>query len=119
MSNENMVREQLKEMAKLTILSKRISEVHERNMRAYPFIFFNDVRSIKIEYDLLDTKGDQNNNNAPKNDSWVAYYIELEENSQNNLDKRFTALETSIRDLFWKEVRLIVYFNSLKVYESK
>ena len=114
------IREQLKEMAKLSILANRISEVQKKNMEAYPFIFFNDVKSVKIDYSLgrahtRSTPGGK----EPKWDTWVAYHLELYEDANPNLDRRFLCIEEAIKVLFWKDIRVEVYFNGKIMYKSE
>jgi len=116
--SDSTIKQKLQEMAQLAILANRISEVQEKNLKNYPFVFFNDVQVVRIDYDLghaIDEKSKQINHR-----SFIAYYLTLnEESNQSFVDKRFLALETAIRSLFWKDVTLKVYFNTKPVYESK
>lgn len=112
------LRQQLKEMAQLSILANRISEVQEKNLKNFPFVFFNDVKLVRIEYDL----GHAINKNKKEinHNSFITYYLTLnEETNKTFLEKRFLAMEVAIRDLFWKDVILKVLFNTKPVYESK
>lgn len=105
-------------MAQLSILANKISEVQEKNMKMYPFCFFDGVKEVKIDYDL-----GHGHNEATKevnHNSYVSYYLILDESlNQTALDKRFAATEASIRALFWGDTRVSVYFNDKLVYESK
>jgi hypothetical protein len=105
----------------------------------YPLIFFNGVSEAQISYDFTVTKPmvgteadahiDKETEEVkmdikytferPTQASFVEYNIAMDTTVINeNLDKRFLALETAIRNLFWKEVRVRVLFNDKKVYES-
>lgn len=119
MSDDSAITKTLKEMAKLSILANRISEVQEKNMKAYPFIFFNEVKSVKVDYNLgrAHTKYAPGTK-EPKWDTWVAYYLELNEGSNPNLERRFLCIEEAIRVLFWKDIRVEVHFNGKPMYKS-
>lgn len=121
MSNDSAIRERIKEMAQLAILANRISEVQEKNLKHYPFVFFNEVNSVTIDYNVGRTipkyaPGEK----EPKWDTWVSYNLELDESANTtHLDKRFFCLEEAVRVLFWKDLTVRVFFNGKKVYESK
>lgn len=121
MSNENDIRETVKEMAKLSVLSNRISEVQEKNLKMYPFVFFNEVKSAAIDYDLAHRATEGNGDGGPiaKFDSRVSYHLELNESANPQQDKRFSCIEGAVRVLFWKDIKVEVYFNGKKAYESK
>lgn len=99
----------LTELAQLTMLTGRISETHYKNMSNFPFVFFNEVTKVEIDYDIATNKEDK---------SLVTYKIDLNLNTNDYLDKRFQALENSIRTLFWKEVGIEVFLNSEEYYKS-
>lgn len=119
MSND-AVREKIRDMAKLSILANRISEIQEKNLKTYPFVFFNEVKSVTIDYNLgrMQTK-QASKEKEIKWDTWISYYLELDESSNPNQDKRFSSLEDAARTLFWNDLTVRVYFNNKKVYESK
>lgn len=119
--------ELLSEMARLTMLSNRISEVQEKNLKSFPLVFFNAVNedlSI-INYDLShksDVLEDPEGKliiNTPTRNNYVAYYLELDETKNTeDLDKRYLALEKSVRTLFWNDVSVEIYFNGNIKYKS-
>lgn len=99
----------VRELAKLSILSNRISEVHEKNLKAYPFIFFNGVKEAKVDYDL--ERGSKNH---------VKFTISLKNGTDNpSLKKRFESLDKSVKNLFWKEVSISVVLDGKEVYTSE
>lgn len=117
---------QVKEMAKLVIYSNKISEIHEKNMKMYPFVFFEGIKSVKIDYNLEridDVNLDKLHNltiNKPTNASYVKYILDIDTSiEQSNIDRRFAALEASIRTLFWKNIVVEIVFNDKTVYKSK
>lgn len=103
-------------MAKLSILANRISEVQEKNLKHYPFVFFNEIRSIKIDYDLARK---ENSVEEQGSNHRVTYYLELDELSNNmHLEKRLLCIESAVRVLFWKDILVEVFFNGKKIYPS-
>ena len=98
----------VRELAKLSILSNRISEIHEKNLKAYPFIFFNGVKEAAIDYDL--ERGQKN---------YVKFTLTLKDDKETpSMEKRLTALDQSVKNLFWKEVSTSVILNGKEVYNS-
>lgn len=117
--------ELLSEMARLTALSGRISEVQIKNLQMFPLVFFNDIKEVKVDYDLShksdileDEVSDKLIINAPTRNAYVAYYLTLDEVDNTDLDKRFMALEKSVRTLFWKDISVEIYFNGQIKYKS-
>lgn len=109
MSDQQSV-DTVREMAKLSILSERISEVQEKNIKMYPFIAFDGVKSAEISYDL------SGNTKA----FIVEYKLQISDSEKmDNIQKRYSALETWIRSLLWKEVNIRIYFNDISTYTSK
>lgn len=111
-------KQKLKEMAQLSLLANRISEVQEKNLKNFPFVFFESITLASISYDLghgVNEETKQLNHN-----SHVIYDLELDESHNTQfLDKRFAALESSVRAVFWKDVKVKVLFNGKSVFESK
>jgi len=104
-------------MAQLTILSGRLNELQQKNIEMYPLVFFNGVKSVRVNYDLLQIKPTEEG--PVKNNSTVDYYLSIDEKEPNaHLDNRFMALESSIRNLLWDDIKVSVYFNDIKVYEG-
>jgi hypothetical protein len=103
--------DRVKEMARLTLLSGRISEFHEINMKRYSKIFFNGVTAARIDYDLSMDAGEKR---------FVHYYLSIDDKFQNDrLEKRFEILENSVRALFWSDLTIRVSINDKLVFESK
>lgn len=117
---------QVKDMASLIINSNRISEMHERNMKLYPLIFFEGVKKVNVDYDLSYNKEievDKDNNmtiKKPTNSTYISYELEIDETKENNnLDKRFEALVKSLKTLLWSDLIVKVSFNGKLMFESK
>lgn len=131
MSNENETKDILKKMAQLTISSNQINEVQQKNLKMYALVFFNGVKTVKIDYDLTNTSTVDFDTDPvkmdivykfqkPKTDNFkITYYLEIDESQGNSsLDKRFDALEKAIATLFWTGIPIEVLFNGKSVYKS-
>jgi hypothetical protein len=132
-----MTPEKVKDMAKLVHLSGRISEFHEKNLKMFPYVFFEGVKEAVVEYDFSHRPSDSGPKETPKtsdefykeigkaamnmkSDSFVSYKLKIHAGAeQTHIDKRFEALTQSVRSLFWKDVVIKVYFDDKIVYESK
>ena len=125
-SSDNNAANVVKDMAKLVLVAGKISDVHEKNMKMYPLIYFDGVKEARIHYDLshqADALVDKENNltiNAPARSNIVNYDLTMYPGAKNeNMDKRFAALEASIRTLFWKDVIVEVIIDGKPAYKSK
>lgn len=125
MSNEeNEIKQTIRDMAKLSVLSGKISESQEKNLKMFPLIMFNGVKSAIIDYDLANRLDrmvqKEDEKDKEKAVYTVSYKLSIDDNADNSpLDRRFLALESSVRSIFWKDIVVKVYFNDRKVYESK
>ena len=99
----------LKDVNSLGVFFGRLSEVHVKNMEAFPFIYFNDLKEAHIDYDIANKKGDT---------SLVTYDLKMG-SVNDHLEKRYKALEEAVRALFWKEVKLGIKINGEEVYKSE
>lgn len=91
---------------------ERLSEVHTKNLQAFPFIFFNDhTADPKLDYSIETT-----DKSKP---STFSYDLNLSLVTNDHLDKRYKALEDAVRALFWKEVVLEIKINGKEVYKSE
>lgn len=129
MSDEQQTRKMVDEMAQLAILSGKISDAHQKSLKTYPFIFFDGVKTATIDYDLssdsmIDTEEDKkkvtvkyNMKGVKTGHMRVSYYLEFYDGFINDhQEKRFTAIENAVRTLFWKDVKVEVFFNNKLAY---
>lgn len=126
MSKDNKTDEIVREMAKLSVLTDKITDVHEKNMKMYPFVFFEGLTRAEVAYNLsndgtfITEKESDIGVGAQKTQHMrVIYRLTLDERLNGNLPKRFQALEDSIRNLFWKQITVEVYLNEKLAYKSK
>jgi len=102
------IKEKVRELGKLSILSNRISDFHQKNMETYPFVVFNGIKEAEVDYGL--ERGGKN---------YVQYTLLLKNEAENPLlEKRLEMLDKSIKNLFWKEVSVIVILDGKKVFDS-
>lgn len=83
------------------VFTDRISEIHIKNMESYPFIFFNHLAEIELDYNISIKK---------EKESVVIYKLTIIKEN-DNLPKRFKALEEAIKLLFWKEIQVKLVIN--------
>ena len=100
----------LQDVTKLGIFFGRISQVHFESLKSFPWIFFNDVTEFSLDYNIASKK--------EEGDSVVFYDLVLTKDN-DNLDKRYKALEDAVRALFWKEVQVKILINHVEVYKSE
>jgi hypothetical protein len=121
----------LRSMAKIAMFEGKLNDVQLKNLQMFPFVFFNGVLEVKLDYDLdvgqaevtyeqdvekLETKYDIT---PPVNNTRVTYWLTLNAGQNDQLDKRFEALKNSVTTVFWKGIALEVYFNDKSVYKGK
>lgn len=116
MTNNAPTAKMLQEMAQLTVLSGRISDLQAHNMKLFPMVYFEGVQEVKVDYDLAPAKS--MSDEPTFSNSTISYHLVLDESKNTDLEKRFMALESSVRCLFWSDVRIEIYFNNKIVYKS-
>jgi hypothetical protein len=112
---DKLTEEVVREMAKLTAFSGRLSELQEKNLKIFPLICFNGVTTARMEYDLSRTPDTELGKGA--NNSRISYYLAVSEGSVNdNLDRKCQALSDCVKGILWNDIKIAVYFNDIKVY---
>lgn len=100
----------VQEMAKLTMMSGRINEIQEKNIKLYPFVVFDGIKSVSIDYDL----------DAQSETKRVDYSIVMsgEVPTGDDLFYRSNTLEGMVRTLFWKDLLVSIKINDILIYEG-
>ena len=101
----------IQDLTKLTLFLGRVSSVHLTNLKSYAWIFFNDVKEVSLEYSVETT-----DRTKP---TVFSYDLSLNMESNDQPEKRYKALESAVRKLFWKEARIEVKINGQEVYKSE
>lgn len=130
--SKSSTEEQVREMAKLTLLTNKLNPIQEKNLKMYPLVFFNGVKSAKVDFDVSNDQMVESTENrseleltyqfnkAETRHLRVSYHLEIDETADNAfLDKRYEAIEKSVRNLLFKEIKVQVYINEKLAYESK
>lgn len=131
MSNSTTEQE-VREMARLSLLTNKINEIQEKNLKMFPLVCFDGVKSGKIEYNLsndqmVDSEEDKKNveisykiHKADTSHLHVNYFLTIDENvDNNNMEKRCQGLESFVRNLLWKEIKVQITINGKLKFESK
>lgn len=114
----------IREMARLTMLSNRLNYIQEKNLKMFPMVYFNGVSTADILFDLSNgrefiTETQPQDPERPEG-KYVSYRLTIDESQDNgNLEFRFKVLEDSVRNLFWSDTAVMVFFNGKKVFESE
>lgn len=101
----------LTELNRLVLFTGRVSSVHLKNLQNFPFMLFNDLKEAKLDYVIQTTD--------KVSPTVFSYDLALNLASNNHLDKRYAELESAVRKLFWKEVKIEVKINGEEVYKSE
>jgi hypothetical protein len=104
-----MINEIVTDLKKLIILSGQLSEIHIKNIKMFPFIFFDGVQSAEVTFDLDIAK---ERDGAMS----VCYRLKFKKGFSkiDNLQQRCQALENAVKNLLWKEVDVAIYKNKSK-----
>ena len=131
--SDSTVEEQVREMAKLTLLTNKLNPIQEKNLKMYPLVFFNGIKSAKMDFDLSNDQMlvDSNENKTDLEITYqfnkaetrhlrVSYHLEIDEEADNNsIDARYSAITQAVRNLLFKEIKVQVFINTKLAYESK
>lgn len=101
----------IEDLTKLTLFFGKVSEVHLKNLKSFPFIYFNQISEAKLDYSVA-TRGEEG-------DTLFSYDLSLDLAHNDHVDKRYKALESAIRSLFWKEAKVLIKINGKEVYKSE
>ncbi len=101
----------MEELNRMVLMTGRITKAHEKNLGNFPYIFFNELKEAKLDYRI----------GTSSEDSLTLFTYELTINQEANdfMDKRYRALEQAVRDLFWKEAKIVVKINGQETYKSE
>lgn len=95
----------LDDLKKGVMLTGRLSEVHVKNLKNYPFIFFEELKSVEMSYNIVTDP----TVSAPGTGSFVRYKLDVDvEKNLSYMEKRLQALKGSVQTLLWPSVQVIV-----------
>lgn len=105
-------REIIEDMKNITMLTGEISSVHLVNLKKWPHIVFNNITGLEIKYDLTKDRTKETG------EGFVEFYVEIENEEIEDFDKRCSFLAMWVRDMFWSEIRVSVFFNGKEKYKD-
>lgn len=119
-------------MAKLAILSNKLNDIQLYNLKMFPFIYFDNISEVSMDYDLsntMDVSTEEDSKsmdiayeviNGSGSNLRVSYDLSImSTDAIEHLDNRCAHLEASVRNLLWKEIKVKVSINGKNVFESK
>lgn len=113
--SEQLTPENVREMAKLAVMSGKINEIQAYNLKMFPFGCFDGVKSVRVDYDLSNNR--LNDGSMEPNDHRVTYYLDMKEALDLAiLEPRFKYLEACVHNLLWKQINVMIYFGDELVY---
>lgn len=95
----------LKDLNMGMIMTGQLSEIHLKNMKTYPFIFFDNIDEIQMGFDIIVDPA----NVVPGSKSTVVYGIRFKDDKlPNNLQEGYENLCKCLNALFMREVRVLI-----------
>jgi hypothetical protein len=123
--------DEVREQARLAFLANRINPMQEKNLKTFPFIFFNGVDEATVDYDfnnntVIEFEADKKNldikykfNEPDISNFYVCYSLKVNMTAQNDsILKRCEAIEAAVRTLFWKDTRVKVIVNDTIIHDG-
>lgn len=130
--SKSTTEEQVREMARLTLLTNKLNPIQEKNLKLYPLVFFNGIKEAKMDFDISNEQMIESIENrkdleltyqfqkAETRHLRVSYHLEIEENADNHsMDARYSAITQAVQNLLFKEIKVQVLINGKLTYESK
>lgn len=105
------VEKTLVDLKNMSILTGELAELHIKNLKAFPYIFFDHITSCELSWDINLQR------EANKKTSWVKYNLTIKE-SNDLMQNRVERMTWSVKNLLWNDTEVYVYVNGTK-YESK
>lgn len=105
----------IKELNKGAIASGRLSEVHIHNLRTYPFLVFNGLDTVEINFNIEPLLLDK------QDGAYVEYVLRFKDKVPKKMSENSKMLMDMVKVLLWKEVRVDVAYRKNKelVYVGK
>ena len=92
----------LAEHKHMLMISGNLSDFQITNMKTWPYIFFNNVESVELDYDF---SGFTMANVSPK-PGQVVYNIKT--SNLENIEQSKEMLESATKMLFWPETEVVI-----------
>lgn len=117
-SEETKMVEMLDEMRQLTIITGELSSIHLKNMQKWPYIVFDHVEEVAINYDLSKSRM------LNKGVGLVEFHIKMpEEFNQigviDKFDDRCRNLVYWVYGMLWVEINVLIFINGQQRYSME
>jgi len=99
----------LEDMRKITMLTGDISTIHQQSMTKWPYLAFEGVDEVEVRYDL--TK----DYTLETGEGYVHFHLTVQPEylEPDLLEKRCESIVLWVRDMFWSEIRVKIFFNEV------
>lgn len=94
----------LEDLKKMVMLTGRLSDIHIKTLQSAPFIYFDDLGSVEIDYEITT---DFSEEHRAKN-SYVNFKLNFNDRYEPDAhhQNRLLALVKTVQGLLWKEIRV-------------
>jgi hypothetical protein len=97
--SETVTQEQIQEMRKLVLFSKRLSEWHIKNLKLWPQIVFDNLANAEIEYNI----GDKSE------ETYIRYVLKFKKKAKlSDFDLRSSHLEKWVKSILWSDTQFSI-----------
>jgi len=112
--NMNNTKDILEDMRKITMLTGELSSIHELNLKKWPYVAFEGVEKSEVDYDL------SKDYTKEVGEGYVHFYLTIypEHEDQKLLKERCDQVTQWVRNMFWEEINVTVFFNKVKQYSN-
>ena len=94
------------------LFAGRLSEVHEKNLKTYPFLVFDHLDSARLEYDLTKWLDASLYTEGVSPEPFVKYTLVFKTTPPKNFEDLAQILKKTIKTFLFKEVSVIVVIGS-------
>lgn len=84
----------------MLMVSKNLSEFQIQNMKQWPFVFLNGVKSVKVNWNFIKKNEEDQDEFYPGE---ITYEIEMESASDIDINVGLLHLDTSSKLMFWSD----------------
>jgi hypothetical protein len=104
-SQESVTQEQIQEMRKLALFSKRLSEWHIKNLKLWPQIALEGLQKAEVEYSIGDRP----------DECYINYVIKVNDGTDmSDFALRASHIEKWVKSLLWNDINF-----SMKDFDGK
>lgn len=98
----------LKSLNKGMLFAGRLSEIHEKNLKTYPFLVFDHLDTAILDYNLNKWLNASQDNEIIDPEPYVKYILVFETAPPKNFEELASILKRTVKTFLFKEVEVIV-----------